>query len=157
MATRIFSANHGNDRLVISTICTHLVFFHEGGFEFRTERKQRTRVAPWNPATWRGFNWIQSDDAEQPVGMQCTFTRRTGVNGSSSDFGVTQQSTTGFFKSSCDYLALRPHCIYVAVGDFSQSSPDSPAPGNDARSVKNVVLQFTYGGQERTLRHSNGS
>ena len=45
MATRIFLTNGGNDRLVVSTICTHLLFFHEAGFEYRTERRQRTPMA----------------------------------------------------------------------------------------------------------------
>src|SRR6185503_6125246 len=60
MARAILLANDGRDRLVIRTICTHLVFFHEAGYEFRTECK-------------RGRRWLPSDDAEQPRDLDCRF------------------------------------------------------------------------------------
>jgi hypothetical protein len=151
MATATLLANGGNDRLVVSTICTHRAFFHEAGFEYRTERKQPVPMVLWNPATWRGFQWIRTGEAEQPRGMRCTF----NDGASPSDFDVTPQSSPGFFKSSCDYLSLRRHCVWVAVGDPAPSVP-RPAVGNDARRVRDVRLWFTYDGRERALRHSAG-
>ena len=148
MATRVFLTNGGNDRLVVSTICTHLLFFHEAGFEYRTERRQRTPMALWNPATWRGFRWTRSDEAEQPRDMRCSFNQ----GAEPSEFGATPQSSPGFFKLSCDHLSIRRHCVWVAVGDPEQSRP-GPPPGNAASSVREVLLQFTYDGQERKLRH----
>lgn len=137
MAKAVFLANDGNDRLVVSTICSHLVFFHEAGFQFRAERKQ-------------GFRWLPSDDAEQPRDLSCTFI--DGVD--PSVFGATPQTGVGFYKLSSEVLSLRRHCIHVVDGAGAPPGPQTDAGVEDARSVRNVVLQFTYAGQQRTLRHS---
>lgn len=152
MATRTFLANGGNDRLVVSTICTHLLFFHEAGFEYRTERKQSVPIAVWNPTTWRGFRWIRSDEAEQPGNVRCTFNRGADP----SDFGATPQASTGFLKLSCEHLSIRRHCVWVAVGDPLPSEP-AQAVGYAASNVREVLLQFNYGGQERKLCHPTAS
>ena len=150
MATETFLANGGNDRLVLSTICTHLMFFHEAGFEYRTERKQRTPLVLWDPATWPGFRWMRTDDAEQPRDMVCTFNQDTHP----SAFGATSQSSPGFFKLSCEHLSIRRHCVWVAMEDPAQSS--GPAVSNHARGVREILLRFNYDGQARTMRHSTG-
>ena len=138
MATRTFLARNGTDRLVVSTIRTHFIFFHEAGVEFRAQRK-------------RGFRWLPNDDAEQPRDIRCTFNQ--GV--APSAFGATPQSGTGFFKLSCDHMALRTHCVDVVRGGPTRSDLDPrPGPSNDARNVRDVVVHFTYDGQEQTLRHS---
>ena len=43
MAQKIVLAANGTDRLVVSTICTHFMFFHEAGFQFRSERRNGWR------------------------------------------------------------------------------------------------------------------
>jgi len=151
MATTTLLANGGNDRLVVTTICSHLIFFHEAGFEYRTERKQRTPFAWWDPATWRGFRWKRSDDAAQPRDIKCTFNQDTDP----SAFGATPQSSPGFLKLSCEHLSLRRHCVWVVAGGPMSPRPAS-AVGDDVSRVQDVVLQFTYDGQAWTLRHSTG-
>lgn len=142
-------ANGGNDRLVVSTISTHLVFFHEAGFEYRTERRQRTPKVWWNPATWRGYKWTRTADAEQPRDVRCTDDRGMDL----SELGATSQSSPGFFKSTYEHMSIRRHCVWVAVGDPAQPGP-APAADEGARNVRDVLLRFDYGGQVRTLRHS---
>lgn len=139
MATTILLANDGNDRLIVTTICTHHPFFHEAGFEYRTERKERTPSVWWNPTTWRGFRWRRSDEAEQPRDVSCTFNQ--GIVPSA--FGATPQSSPGFFKLSCDYLPLRPHCVWVVEGGQTAPRPD-PAADTDARNVRTIQLRFSY-------------
>lgn len=151
MATRIFLANGGNDRLIVSTICTHLPFFHEAGFEYRTERKQHVPMALWNPTRWRGFRWRRSDEAEQPGNMRCIFNQGSDP----SEFGATPQASPGFLKLTCEHFSIRRHCVWVAVGGPSPSEPAVPAD-DVAGNVREVLLQFTYDGQERKLRHSTG-
>ena len=99
MATGVYLSNDGNDRLIISTICNHLLFFHEAGFEFCTERQVRTRFMWWNPTTWRGFKWTRSDDVQQPVNMRCTFNESSDPV----EFGATSQSSLGRFQ-----IVVRP-------------------------------------------------
>lgn len=135
MATRTFLARNGTDRLVASTICTHFIFFHEAGFSFRTEQKL-------------GRRWIGSDEAEQPRDVRCTFNHDADPEA----FGATPQSGTGFYKLSCDHMAMRTHCVNVVRGGPTRVDRDA---GKDARSVRNVRLRFTYDGRECTLAHSN--
>jgi hypothetical protein len=133
MARRIILAANGTDRLVISTICTHLPFFHEAGFQFRTERRQ-------------GWRWLASGNALQPQDVRCSFNQ--GADPSA--FGATALIGTGFYKLSCDQMFVRTHCVNVVRG--GATLPDASL-GNDARGVRDVVLTFTYDGEEQTLRH----
>ena len=137
MARAVLLANDGRDRLVIRTICTHLVFFHEAGFEFRSERKQ-------------GFRWIPCDEAEQPVDLDCRF--NDGIDAAA--FGATPQSGVGFFKLTCELMSIRRHCVWVVEGSPQSDRKAVQPHGWDPRGVKNVVLNFTYGGQRHTLRHA---
>lgn len=148
MATKIFLANGGNDRLVVSTICTHLIFFHEAGFAYRTERKQRVPRVLWNPATWRGFNWTRSDDVEQPRDIRCTVNK----DGDLLEFGATSQSSRGYFRLSCERLSIRRHCVWIAMENPAQSGP-GPVGGKDVREIRKLLLRFHYDGQLRTLSH----
>jgi hypothetical protein len=132
----------------VSTICTHLLFFHEAGFEYRTERKQHVPMALWNPTTWRGFSWTRSDDAEQPGNMRCTFNE----DADPSNFGATPQASPGFLKLTCEHLSIRRHCVWKSVGESLPAEPVVPA-GYAVSSVREVLIQFTYDGQERKLRH----
>jgi hypothetical protein len=152
VATGTFLASGGGDRLVVSTICTHLVFFHEAGFEYRTERRRRVPVAWWNPASWRGYRWARSNDAEQPRKMRCTFNQ----DADPSDFGATPQAAPGFLKLTCESLSIRRHCVWVAVGEPTPRGHTMPA-GHAAQDVRDVVLNFVYDGKERMLRHSAGA
>jgi len=148
MTTARFLANGGNDRLTVSTICTHMVFFHEAGFRYCTERRLRTPLVWWKPTSWRGFKWARSDDVEQPRNIRCTF------NGESarSKFGASSQSSLGHFKLSCDELAIRPHCVWVVQGNSPRTTTDPPIR-NSVRNVRNILVQFEYGGQLQTVRH----
>jgi hypothetical protein len=133
MARRTLLAKNGTDRLVMSTICTHFIFFHEAGFQFRTEHKQ-------------GWRWLASDHALQPHDVHCTFNQ--GADPAA--FGATPQTGIGCFKLSCDQMSVRTHCVWVVHGGSTQAEPDQ---GNDARSVRDILVRFTYDGQEQTLRH----
>jgi hypothetical protein len=150
MAASIYLANDGNDRLIISTTCNHLVFFHEAGFEFRTERKMRTRFMWWNPTTWRGFKWTRSDDVQQPVNIRCTFNESFDPV----EFGATSQSSLGRFNLSCDHLTIRRHCVWVVRDAPARAEP---AGGDGARDVREILLRFEYDGQKRTVRHTTGA
>ena len=150
MVTRTFLANSGDDRLVVSTICTHLFFFHEAGFEYRTERKVITRFAWWSPATWRGFKWRKAGDAAQPRDMRCIFNHGADPLA----FGVTSQSSPGYFKLSCDDLFVRRHCVWVVGSNPAQSDPE-PAVADGARKVREISLRFTYDGQTQAVHHKN--
>lgn len=154
MASRTLTANGGDDRLVISTILTHLMVFHEAGIEFRTERKRRVEVVWWNPFTWgNGFEWRRSNAATQPTIQEFSFVQGADIVRDPVDFAVTRSTGTGRVKVSC---------VYFAVSWTSTSDPRQPPPpglsdlGNDARSVNDVIVRFTYGGESRTLRHSDG-
>ena len=148
MTTARFLANGGNDRLTVSTICTHLAFFHEVGFQYCTEHRLRTPFVWWKPTSWRGFKWALSDDVEQPRNVRCTF---NGVC-AHSKFGASSQSSLGHFKLSCDELAIRPHCVWVVHATSPRTTTDSPVR-DSARNVRNILVQFEYDGQLQTVRH----
>jgi hypothetical protein len=138
MARAVFLANEGKDRLVIRTICTHLVFFHEAGYEFRTQRRL-------------GARWIASDEAEQPADLDCRF--NDGINAAA--FGATPQSGIGFFKLTAEVLSIRRHCVWVVEGSPQADRQAMQVEGQDPRGVRNVVVRFSYAGQPHTLRHSS--
>ncbi|WP_434994282.1 hypothetical protein [Arthrobacter sp. Ld5] len=154
MASITLTSNGGDDRLVISTICTHLAVFHEAGYEFTTERKRRVTSVWWDPSTWgSGFRWRKSNSAAQPTILEYTFIQGQDVRRDPSEFYVASTQHTGYFKSSC---------VYWFVSTSSSSDPRNPAPsnspndlGNDARSVNDVIVRFSYNGQERSLRNSS--
>lgn len=150
MATRVFFANDGNDRLVVSTIRTRLVFFHEAGFQFSTERRVDARPVWWKPATWRGFRWQRSDEAEQPRNLRCLFNNSADP----AEFGATPQSSPGHFKLACDSLSIRRHCVWVVQGDGPRSE-SAPAVEGRAAAVRDIELHFEYGGEPRTVRHAS--
>jgi hypothetical protein len=136
VATAIFLARNGTDRLVVRTICTHLVFFHEAGFAYHTQRRQ-------------GWRWTETDAALQPTGFSCRLNDRIEPE----RFGATPQERPGFYKLSCEVLSLRRHCVWVDTGG---PMPREFVPGSaeaDARAVHDVVVRFTYDGEGRILRH----
>jgi len=133
MARQTILARNGTDRLVVTTICTHFIFFHEAGFQFRTERRL-------------GRRWAPTDEALQPLDVQCRFNQGDDP----AAFGATPRTGTGFYKLSCDQMSIRTHCVDVVHGGPTETESNS---GNDARSVRNVVVSFTYDGQAQTLSH----
>jgi hypothetical protein len=149
MTTRIFYANGGNDRLIVSTIRVRLVFFHEAGVAVSSERKVPTRPVWWRPATWRGFRWQRSAEAEQPRNLSCLF------NGGADPaaFGATAETSPGYFKLACDSLVVRRHCVWVAQGDGTPAA-DAAAVDRRAAAVRDVEVHFDYGGEARTVRHA---
>ncbi len=136
MARGAFIAHNGTDRLLIRTICTHLVFFHEAGFEFRTQRRV-------------GWRWIESSDALQPLDVSCSF--NDGAD--PVRFAATPQLRAGYYKLSSEVLSLRRHCIWVDAGQPMPSAFVPGTTGADARAVHDVLIHFTYDGKVRTLRH----
>lgn len=157
MATRTCVSKGGGERLVISTICTHLPFFHEAGFEFRTERRRRVPPRLWNPATWTGFVWSVTGEAAQPTGLRCVFFQGDGAEREPADFAATAQRGDGYLKLSCDHMVSRLHCVHVVRGEQPRSVAPPDMPCNDARSVTDVRLHFTYDGQAHTIAHARGS
>ena len=149
MATCTLLANTGNDRLVMSTIRTHLIFFHEAGYQYVTERKRRHPVVLWNPLTWRGFAWVRSQEAEQPRDVHCTFNK----DGQPSVYGATVQSTVGLVRMSCEYLSIRRHCVWMVAGGEPAQAVATPPAGDGARTVRDVSVRFGYAGRDYTLHH----
>lgn len=153
MATATYVSKGGDDRLVIATICTHLPFFHEAGFALRTERRQRVPFRLFDPASWRGERWSPSGDALQPVALQCIFIQRGDVERDRANFDVITERNSGTLKSSCDHMMARAHCIHVVNAE--QPATVAAASGSDdARSVINVGVRFTYDDQEHVLWHA---
>lgn len=148
MTSRVFYANGGNDRLIVSTIRTRLVFFHEAGFALSSERKVATRPVWWKPATWHGFRWRRGADAEQPRNLSCLF--NGGVDPAA--FGATAETSPGYFKLTCDSLAVRRHCVWVAQGEGTPAG-DAATVDRRAADVRDVEVHFEYGGQAHTVRH----
>src|SRR5215510_9268108 len=130
MATATLLGNGGSDRLVISTICTHLLFFHEAGFQYRTERKVPVMRSWWKPATWRGFRWARSGEAAQPSAIRCLFNETDDAIAA----GATAQSSRGFYRLSCEHLFVRRHCVWVTVGE--EGPPASSTEACDVRLVR---------------------
>jgi hypothetical protein len=142
VASSAYLSKAGDDRLVISTICAHLPFFHEAGFALRTERRLPVPIRLWNPASWRGERWLPSADALQPAGLRSIFIQRGDIERDPADFGATSASGDGTLKSSCDYMMARAHCIHVV--NAQQPASIAPASENDdARSIINVCVRFT--------------
>lgn len=134
MTRAVLRASNGSDRLLIRTICTHLMFFHEAGYEFRTERRQ-------------GWRWVESGEALQPSGITCLFNGRLDPR----QFGATPQERPGYYKLSCEVLSIRRHCVWVDTG---QPMPAEFVPGSadaDARAIRTVSLGFTYDGESLSL------
>ncbi len=50
-------------------------------------------------------------------------------------------------------MSVSTHCVNVVRGGPTENEPDL---GNDARSVRDVVVNFTYDGRAQTLRHAQG-
>ncbi|MFO1085049.1 MAG: hypothetical protein U1E21_10820 [Reyranellaceae bacterium] len=148
MATWVFLANDGSDRLIVSTIRTRLVFFHEAGFEFSTERRVERRPVWWRPTTWRGFDWVRSGDAEQPRNVRCLFNKEQDPL----EFGATPQSSPGYFRLTCDSLSIRRHCVWVVQSD-PRADPEPTFEGR-AGTVREIELQFDYDGRAQTVRHA---
>ena len=135
MARQTILARNGTDRLVVTTICTHFIFFHEAGFQFRTQRLL-------------GRRWAPTDEALQPLDVQCRFNQGDDP----AAFGATPQTGTGFYKLSCDQMSIRTHCVNVVRGGPTETEPNG---GNDARSVRNVVVSFTYDDRAQTISHQS--
>jgi hypothetical protein len=148
MASRTFTSNNGNDRIVISTILNHWIAFDEAGFEFSTERKRNRRVEWWNPFTWGGVEWKRSNDALQPSIDDFVFIQAPRVRRNPRDLAVSESRSTGYFKSSCVKVGINVGSSGVGPGDGSADLR------NDARSVEDVIIEFTYNGVSRTLQHS---
>jgi hypothetical protein len=133
MARQTILARNGTDRLVVSTICTHFIFFHEAGFQFHTERRH-------------GRRWLPTDEALQPSDLHCRFNQ----DDDPVSFGATPQTGIGFYKLSCDRMSIRTHCVDVVHGGPPPTAPDR---ASDVRRVRDVAVSFTYDGRQQTLRH----
>lgn len=153
MTTRSFLLLDGTERLVVSTICRHAPFFHEAGFAYWTQRRERIAVTPWNPLSWSGVRWTTTAEVAQPSDVQCVFIQRDGIERDPQDFDATTEVRDGSVKLTCEYLLSRAHCIDVVRAD-QPASIASAEEARDARSVVNLRLRFTYGGAARTFWHA---
>ncbi|MBK7504890.1 MAG: hypothetical protein IPI52_07375 [Bacteroidetes bacterium] len=153
MASMTLYSNRGQYRLTISTILTHLVVFHEAGFEYSLERKVNLPYVWWNPSTYFGYEWRKSSRPTAPNITEFTFIQGADIKRNPFDFNVSRISEKGYFKSSC---------IFVSGGISGSDSDGVTGPntgnfdnlGNDARSINKVKLKFTFDGIERELIHT---
>lgn len=135
MATRTIISQNRRQRLIISTINTHLPLFNECGMEFYTQIRRRKNYVWWNPATWGGgFEWINSNTAIQPNIISFLFFRADGAPRNPTEFNLTTEQNTGYFKTS------------------AYSSNVSNPAANDVSRVINVTLEFEYDGRNNNLR-----
>jgi len=156
MPTRTFISTDRKNRLIISTILNHWVLFHEAGFEYTTEKKRKVEFVWWNPSTWSGEKWEKSRNAIQPSITEFKFIQGRNTERDPMDFSVSvpnRRDFTGHFKSSC---------VFYQFGASGQTNGDRINPsdgtindlGNDARSVNNVIIEFTYEGSFHRISHS---
>lgn len=126
-------SNDGRQKLNISVINTHLFVFHECGFEFTTQRKRRVTVQWWNPATWWGFEWVNSNRVLQPAITDLKFFMGNGTERNPVDFALSNTRTVGHFKSSA---------VSVNVAN---------PPANNVSWITSVTLTFEYDGRSRSI------
>ena len=135
MATRTITSQNGRQRLIISTINTHIPFFNECGMEFNTLRRRRKNYVWWNPATWGGgFEWVNSNSVLQPNITSFLFFMGDGTQRNPMDFNLTTNQNTGYFKTSA---------VSINV-----SNP----PGNDVSWITRVTLDFDYENRNYNLQ-----
>lgn len=151
MATLTYFANNGNDKLIISTILTHLIAFNEAGYEFSTERKRRVSVEWWNPTTWGGFRWERSNRAIQPIINDIAFimarTRRNPF-----DFRSKEVKEVGYYKLSCFQFGINAGTSGVGLGDGRSNNDTYYLP--IAQNVSNINVLFSYDGSDHSISHS---
>ncbi|MBK7640714.1 MAG: hypothetical protein IPJ22_11945 [Bacteroidetes bacterium] len=85
-------SNRGQYRLTISTILTHLVVFHEAGFEYSLERKINLPYVWWNPSTYFGYEWRKSSRPTAPNITEFTFIQGADIKRNPFDFNVSRIS-----------------------------------------------------------------
>lgn len=127
MATRTITSRNGRNRLIISTINTHIPFFHECGYEYETQIRRRKTYQWWNPFSWGGgFEWVSSNNALQPDITSFLFFLGNGNQRNPNDFFLTQSVSVGKFKTSA-----------ISV---NASNP----PANDVSWITRVAINFEY-------------
>jgi hypothetical protein len=127
MATRTILSNDRKQRLIISTINTHLAIFHECGMEYKTQKKRKKIFQIFNPTTWGGgYEWIDSNSVLQPNIKTFSFFMGNRSPRNPFDFNLTKTTNVGFYKNSA---------VSINV-----SNP----PANDVSWITDVTLSFDY-------------
>ena len=139
MASRTYTSNNNTHRVIVNTILTHLVVFHEAGFEVIREKKRTVPVQWWNPSTWSGYVWERSNEPAEPTNFRGVFIQGRDIERDGFFFNASVTRQTGYCK-----------VIFV----FAGSGPSDL--GNDARSVNDVKLTYRMNGNNITLRHTSG-
>jgi hypothetical protein len=127
----------GNTRIKVATIHTDIIgSYIEWGGEAWRERRHKIPAVWWNPLTWGKYEWRR--EGTPPI-TAVEFFRGNGNVIPQSTLNPQLVSQAGYQKLSCVYA-------FVSVGTGS-----GPADlGNDARSVANVTVTYTWEGT-RTL------
>ena len=127
MATRTITSRNGRNRLIISTINTHIPLFHECGYEYETQIRRRKNYQWWNPFSWGGgFEWVSSNNALQPAITSFLFFMGNGNQRNPIDFLLTESVSVGKYKTS------------------AISANVSNPPANDVSWITRVTLDFEY-------------
>jgi hypothetical protein len=127
----------GNTRIKVATIHTDIIgSYIEWGGEAWRERRHKIPAVWWNPLTWGKYEWRR--EGTPPI-TAVEFFRGNGDVIPQSTLNPQLVSQPGYQKLSCVYA-------FVSAGTGS-----GPADlGNDARSVANVTVTYTWEGT-RTL------
>jgi hypothetical protein len=128
----------GATRIKVATIHTDVIgSFIEWGGEAWREKKHSIPAVWWNPLTWGKYEWRR--EGSPPI-TAVEFFRGNGDPIPESVLGAQGVSEPGYRKLSCVYT-------FVSTG-----TGRGPADlGNDARSVANVKVTYTWDGTSRTL------
>jgi hypothetical protein len=127
-----------NLRLKVATIHTNIVgSFIEWGGEAWQEKRHAVQVVWWNPLTWGGSEWRQEG---APTLTNVSFFRGNGQEIPATVLNPQVVHADGYAKESCVYT-------FASIGTGS-----GPADlGNDARSVAQVKLTYTWQGATHEL------
>lgn len=136
MATR--EHQEGKVRIKVATVHTDIIgSFIEWGGETWREKKYKIAAVFWNPFTWGGYEWRR--EGTPPI-TAVEFFRGNGNAISQTVLNAQGVNELGYQKVSCLYT-------YVSHGTGSGAAD----LGNDARSVANVQITYTWNGTTRTL------
>ncbi len=130
MATKTIKSSDKKQKLIISTINTHIPFFNECGLDYKTQKRRKVTFVWWNPATWGGgYEWKDSNDVLQPGSLNLLFFMGNGTQRNPMDFNLTNSTDVGYFKTT------------------AVSANVSNPPQNDVSWITRVTLSFEYEGK----------
>ena len=147
MSSREHTTDDGNVRVKVSTISTNLGAFIEWGAEAWREKRYKIESVWWQPWTWGSYEWRRKGS---PPTLQVDLFRGNDTVIEYPNPSLTIVDETGYRKKSLIYYFLG-----VNVSDSGDASPNTgpngSLTGSDARSVKKVVVTYTWDGDTKTL------